>query len=71
VVTVAARKELIIFVLAALGLMAGGYLLILLNPKFSLFGATTILLAVLIILGLVAHVPPEGKSEVLEGLPLR
>ena len=66
----AAKKELIIFVLAAFGLMAGGYLIILLNPKFSLFGATTILLAILIILGLIAHVPPGGKSEVVEGLPL-
>jgi len=67
----AAGKELVIFFLAALGLMAAGYLLILLNPKFSLLGATSILLALLIILGLVAHVPPGAKSEVLEGLPLR
>ena len=70
VVTTAAQKELIISVLAALALLASGYLIIVLNPKFSLLGATTILLALFIILGLVAHSTPGAKGQVLEGLSL-
>jgi hypothetical protein len=62
----AAEKRLIIFVLATLALMASGYVIILLNPKFSLLGAATIFLAILLILGLVAHATPRAKGQVLE-----
>jgi hypothetical protein len=59
-VTMTAERGLIISVLATLALGASGYLLIYLNPKFSLFGVATIFLALFLFLGLVAHAPPEA-----------
>ena len=62
----AAEKGLIIFVLAVLALMASGYLIVFINPKFALFGAATIFLALFLILGLVAHATPMAQGQVLE-----
>jgi hypothetical protein len=53
-----AEKPIIISVLAVLALAASGYLLIFLNPNFSLFGVATIFLGLFLILGLVAHATP-------------
>ena len=61
-----AEKHLIIPILAVLALMAGGYLFIFLNPKFSLFGVATIFLALFLILGLVGHATPTAKGQILE-----
>ena len=62
----AGEKSPIIFFLPALALMASGYLLIFLNPKFSLFGVATIFLALFLVLGLVAHATPRVEGQVLE-----
>ena len=60
VTTMTAEKRLIIIVLAELALTASGYLLIFLNPKFSLLGVATVFLAIFLILGLVAHATPRA-----------
>jgi hypothetical protein len=69
-VTTTVQKDLIIFALGALALMASGYILIFFNPKFSLFGVATIFLALFLILGLVARATPGVEDQVLERVVL-
>jgi len=59
-----AERGLMMSVLATLALGASGYLLIYLNPKFSLSGVAIIFLAVFLLLGLLAHATPEAALVV-------